>query len=114
MANYHSIFLAFHLSVVSCDRINFTCIYTLLLSPELLQIDAHSVMDEETLHAQCRADYSQLKEEYERYKLRAQSVLKNKSTKVIGPFGAIFVTALLTYCSLDQLPSYISWASLVF
>lgn len=27
-------------------------------------------------------DYEQVKEEFERYKLRAQSVLKNKNTKV--------------------------------
>lgn len=41
-------------------------------------------MDETQLHKKCDDEYSQLKEEFERYKLRAQSVLKNKSTKVRG------------------------------
>ena len=31
-------------------------------------------------HARCQDDYQQLKEEFERYKLRAQSVLKSKSS----------------------------------
>jgi len=39
-------------------------------------------MDETRLHKKCDEEYSQLKEEFERYKLRAQSVLKNKSSKV--------------------------------
>ncbi|KAF6024206.1 GCC1 [Bugula neritina] len=38
-------------------------------------------MDETRLHKKCDEEYSQLKEEFERYKLRAQSVLKNKSSK---------------------------------
>ena len=33
-------------------------------------------------HQHCKEEYGQLREEYERYKLRAQSVLKNKSHKV--------------------------------
>ena len=39
-------------------------------------------MDETRLHKKCDEEYSQLKEEFERYKLRAQSVLKNKTSKV--------------------------------
>lgn len=39
-------------------------------------------MDEVDLHKKCDDEYSQLKEEFERYKLRAQSVLKNKSHRV--------------------------------
>ena len=59
---------------------------------ELLQLDALSMLDQDSLHTQCRADHSQLREEYERYKLRAQSVLKNKSTKV----GPALTSALYT------------------
>ncbi|ELT94109.1 hypothetical protein CAPTEDRAFT_214083 [Capitella teleta] len=47
---------------------------------ELLKIDAMS-FDHESFHVRCREEFNQLKEEFERYKLRAQSVLKNKSTK---------------------------------
>ena len=39
-------------------------------------------MDETQLHRRCDEEYSQLKDEFERYKLRAQSVLKNKNSKV--------------------------------
>ncbi|XP_014673614.1 PREDICTED: GRIP and coiled-coil domain-containing protein 1-like [Priapulus caudatus] len=34
--------------------------------------------DWESIHSNCQQEYRQLKEEFERYKLRAQSVLKNK------------------------------------
>ncbi|XP_067941826.1 GRIP and coiled-coil domain-containing protein 1-like [Watersipora subatra] len=40
--------------------------------------------DETYLHRKCEEEYSQLKEEFERYKLRAQSVLKNKTSKDHG------------------------------
>lgn len=36
----------------------------------------------EELHAKCKSELEEVKEEYERYKLRAQSVLKSKSSKV--------------------------------
>ena len=39
-------------------------------------------MDPDALHRKCTDDYEQLREEFERYKLRAQSVLKSKNTKV--------------------------------
>ena len=48
----------------------------------ILVIIGDIFMDETQLHKKCDEEYSQLKEEFERYKLRAQSVLKNKSTKV--------------------------------
>ena len=46
-------------------------------------------MDQETsgrdnLHKTCRQQYDHLHEEFERYKLRAQSVLKNKNSRVSG------------------------------
>ncbi|XP_074659340.1 GRIP and coiled-coil domain-containing protein 1-like [Tubulanus polymorphus] len=47
---------------------------------ELLQ-PAPSIEDDNTTHKRCQEELSQLKEEFERYKLRAQSVLKNKSIK---------------------------------
>ena len=56
-------------------------ILVVFYSPELLKGDA-SIVDGSNLHKRCQDDYQQLKEEYERYKLRAQSVLKNKATKV--------------------------------
>ncbi|CAD5123289.1 DgyrCDS11647 [Dimorphilus gyrociliatus] len=40
--------------------------------------DSYNINDEETIHKKCREEYDGLKEEFERYKLRAQSVLKNK------------------------------------
>ena len=39
-------------------------------------------MECDNIHKRCSEEYSALKEEFERYKLRAQSVLKNKSSKV--------------------------------
>ena len=42
-------------------------------------------------HKRCQEEYDQLKEEFERYKLRAQSVLKNKSSKVC-PTALIIIT----------------------
>ena len=38
--------------------------------------------DMSDLHDKCHEEYEQLREEFERYKLRAQSVLKNIATKV--------------------------------
>lgn len=53
------------------------------LPPLLLLVKLGEVfMDEVDLHKKCDDEYSQLKEEFERYKLRAQSVLKNKSHRV--------------------------------
>ena len=49
---------------------------------ELLGAGSIESLDAENLHKKCQAEYDQLKEEFERYKLRAQSVLKNKSSKV--------------------------------
>lgn len=43
-----------------------------------LREDSYNIDDEETIHKKCREEYDGLKEEFERYKLRAQSVLKNK------------------------------------
>ena len=48
---------------------------------ELLQ-NCDLVASDDDTHKKCHEEYTQLKEEFERYKLRAQSVLKNKSTKV--------------------------------
>ena len=59
----------------------FTIFWLDLLSSELLKGDS-STVDGSNLHRKCQEDYQSLKEEYERYKLRAQSVLKNKSSKV--------------------------------
>lgn len=36
----------------------------------------------EDVHRRCHELYDQLREEFERYKLRAQSVLKNKNSRV--------------------------------
>ena len=49
---------------------------------ELLRAGSLESLDVENLHRKCHSEYDQLKEEFERYKLRAQSVLKNKSSKV--------------------------------
>ena len=49
---------------------------------ELLGAGSIESLDAENLHKKCHLEYDQLKEEFERYKLRAQSVLKNKSFKV--------------------------------
>ena len=38
-------------------------------------------LSSETLHGKCRQQLEDLREEYERYKLRAQSILKNKGNK---------------------------------
>lgn len=35
------------------------------------------------VHVRCKHELEELREEFERYKLRAQSVLKSKSTKVV-------------------------------
>ena len=51
-------------------------------TPELLGAASLESLDTENIHKKYIAEYDQLKEEFERYKLRAQSVLKNKSTKV--------------------------------
>ena len=39
-------------------------------------------VDDAELHAACRQSFDTLREEFERYKLRAQSVLKSKSSKI--------------------------------
>ncbi|XP_064621345.1 GRIP and coiled-coil domain-containing protein 1-like [Lineus longissimus] len=48
---------------------------------ELLKAHASAEDEDEEPHKRCREELLQLKEEFERYKLRAQSVLKNKSSK---------------------------------
>ena len=48
---------------------------------ELLSVG--SVVGEESCHKRCQEEYEQLKEEFERYKLRAQSVLKNKKVSAL-------------------------------
>ena len=48
--------------------------------PELLQEADGGDLSE--VHNKCREEHEQLREEFERYKLRAQSVLKNIATKV--------------------------------
>ncbi len=64
---------------------------------ELLQGDVGD-LEQEDIHQKCQEDYQQLKEEFERYKLRAQSVLKNKTTKVCMSG----VVPLLNECKLSR------------
>ena len=53
-------------------------------------------VDDAELHAACRQSFDTLREEFERYKLRAQSVLKSKSSKVSSrQLSVISSTAVL-------------------
>lgn len=54
-----------------------------VLISELLRSGDISEVGKDT-HGKCREEYDQLKEEFERYKLRAQSVLKNKSSSKVS------------------------------
>ncbi|CAH1791289.1 unnamed protein product [Owenia fusiformis] len=51
---------------------------------ELLKTIDISVVEETNVHKHCQEEYTCLKEEFEKYKLRAQSVLKTKTTKDPG------------------------------
>ena len=65
--------------------------------PELLQEADGGDLSE--VHNKCREEHEQLREEFERYKLRAQSVLKNIATKVRAKCafkGPCFVAGNLT------------------
>ncbi|XP_033115679.1 GRIP and coiled-coil domain-containing protein 1-like [Anneissia japonica] len=49
---------------------------------EMSNTDDHSSLDGHGQHHACQQELKQLKDEFERYKLRAQSVLKSKNTRV--------------------------------
>lgn len=51
---------------------------------EALQME-QDLASHEDVHRRCHELYDQLREEFERYKLRAQSVLKNKNSRDLGP-----------------------------
>ena len=72
-----------------------TILFTELLTSE-------GLVPEADLHKQCKEDYHQVKEEFERYKLRAQSVLKNKTSKVLE---AMSYSVLTLYYVLQALPT---------
>ena len=66
---------------------------------EALQMDAELVAtSSDKVHAKCYEQYDHLKEEFERYKLRAQSVLKNKTFKVIYIISSLPNFFLLRNC----------------
>jgi len=48
------------------------------------------------LHQRCVEQYDHLRDEFERYKLRAQSVLKNKSSP--SPKVSVELTAAVVIC----------------
>ncbi|XP_071955847.1 GRIP and coiled-coil domain-containing protein 1-like [Antedon mediterranea] len=48
---------------------------------EICNIDDYSSLDSQNQHHACQQELKQLKDEFERYKMRAQSVLKSKNTR---------------------------------